>query len=187
MRPLHMLLCLTAACTLAAQESQPKIGILVPDRIVESSARGRMLFAKLDDLKQTLGKKLQDKASEIQRLESQLQSPSISNDGKEKIQKQLRDLDFENKKLQDDSNTEFQKTQQQVVSQFQKELGPIVEDLAKEKKLTLVLQYQPGMVAWADQKWLLEFSDEVARRYDAKYPAQGGAAPAAPKPVVPAK
>jgi len=180
MRPIRMLLCLTAACALAAQDLAPRIGMLVPDRVVESSARGRKLFSELDALKKTLQDKLQAKGNEIQKLNAQLQSPSISDAGKENIQKQLRDLEFEGKKLQEDSTAEFQKTQQRIVGQFQKELSPFVDELAKEQKLQLVLQYQPGMVAYADQTWMLAFSDEVARRYDAKY---GDKAPAAPKPA----
>jgi len=182
MRPLHALLCLTAAFTLAAQDVQPKIGMLVPERIIGVSARGQKLFSELDTLKKTLDVKLSAKAAEIQKLSSQLQSPSLSESGKESIQKQLRDLDFENKKLQDDSQAEFQKTQQRVINQFQKEITPFVDVLAKEQKLQLVLQYQPGMVAYADQAWLLSFSDEIAKRYDAKY-EPGVAAKPAPKPA----
>ena len=54
MRPLHSLLCLTAACTLAAQDVQPRIGMLVPDRVIDKTVRGRKLFSELDGLKKTL-------------------------------------------------------------------------------------------------------------------------------------
>ena len=74
--------------------------MLVPDRVIEKTVRGRKLFSELDSLKKTLSDKIQAKRAEIQKLGSQLQSPSISEAGKEAIQKQLRDLDFEDKKLQ---------------------------------------------------------------------------------------
>ena len=182
MRPLHSLLCLTAACTLSAQEVAPRIGMLVPDRIIEKTVRGRKLFSELEGLKKTLGDKIQAKRAEIQKLGSQLQSPSISEAGKESIQKQLRDLDFEDKKLQDDSQAEYQKTQSRVVTQFQQEISPLVDELAKEQKLQLVLTFQPGLVAYADPTWIVAFSDEVAKRYDAKFP---GGAPATAKPAAP--
>ncbi len=178
MRPLHSLLCLAAACSLSAQEVAPRIGMLVPDRIIEKTVRGRKLFAELDGLKKALSDKIQAKRAEIQKLSSQMQSPSISEAGKENIQKQLRDLDFEDKKLQDDSQAEFQKTQAKVVTQFQQEISPLVDELAKEQKLQLVLTFQPGLVAYADPTWIVAFSDEVAKRYDAKY-AAGAPAPAA--------
>ena len=186
MRALSLMFGLTAAITLVAQETPPRIAMLVPDRIIENTARGRRLFSELDTLKKNLQDKLNAKRSEIQKLSGQLQSPSVSDAGKETIQKQLRDLDFEEKKLQDDSQLEFQRTQQRVVSQFQQELGPLVEDLAREQKLQLVLTYQPGLVAFADQSWILAFTDEVGRRYDAKYPPGAPITPFAPKPGAPA-
>lgn len=186
MRPLHSLLCLAAACTLSAQDAAPRIAMLVPDRVIEKTARGRKLFSELETLKKTLSDKIQAKRAEIQKLGSQLQSPSMSEAGKESIQKQLRDLEFEDKKLQDDSQIEFQKTQQRIVGQFQQEITPLVDALAKEEKLQMVLTFQPGLVAYADQTWIVAFSDEVAKRYDAKYGAAGSAPaakPAAGKPA----
>jgi Skp family chaperone for outer membrane proteins len=181
-----LLLCLTAAVSLAAQEAAPRIAVLVPERIVETTARGKKLFSELDTLKKTLGDRIQAKRGEIQKLSGQLQSPSMSEAGKENIQKQLRDLDFEEKKLQDDSQMEFQRAQQRIVTQFQNELGPMVEGLAKEQKLQMVLTYQPGLVAYMDQAWGLAFTDEVGRRYDAKYGA-GAPAPAAKPAAAPGK
>jgi Skp family chaperone for outer membrane proteins len=162
--------------------------MLVPDRVIEKTVRGRKLFSELDTLKKTLSDRIQAKRAEIQKLGSQLQSPSISEAGKETIQKQLRDLDFEDKKLQDDSQTEFQRTQQRIVTQFQQEITPLVDEVAKEQKLQLVLTFQPGLVAYADQTWIVAFSDEVAKRYDAKYAGAAGTAPAAkPAAAAPAK
>jgi Skp family chaperone for outer membrane proteins len=184
MRPIVLLLGMTAAISVAAQDVTPRVGMIVPDRIIENTARGRRLFSELDTLKKTLNDRIQAKRAEIQKLASQLQSPSLSEAGKETIQKQLRDLDFEDKKLQDDSQMEFQRAQQRVVGQFQQELSPLVDQLAKEQKLQLVLTYQPGLVAYVDQSWVLAFTDEVGRRYDAKYPASAPLAPpAAPRPA----
>jgi Skp family chaperone for outer membrane proteins len=190
MRPLHALFCLTATVALVAQpapDPTPRIGMLAAERIIDRSVRARKLFSELETLKKTLGDRIQAKRAEIQKLGSQLQSPSISEAGKENIQKQLRDLEFEDKKLQEDSQAEFQKTQQRVVGQFQQEISPIVEELAKERKLQLVLTYQPGLVAFADQAWVLNFTDEVGKRYDAKYEPQaaGAAKPAAKAPAKP--
>ncbi|BDU75352.1 OmpH family outer membrane protein [Mesoterricola sediminis] len=176
-----LLLPLAAVATLAAQEPvTPRLAFLVPDQLITKSVRGRQLFAELDVTKKNLEDKLKGKSEEGARLQAQLQSPSISDSGREQIQKQLRDLEFEFKKLQEDSQQEFQKIQQKVVGQFQAEVGPIVEALAKEQKLQLVLQYQQGIVAYAEEGWMLTFTNEVAKRYDAKY-ASG--APAAEKPA----
>jgi Skp family chaperone for outer membrane proteins len=170
------------AAPLPAQETAPRIGVLVPERVISQSARGHKLFAELDTLKKTLQEKLDGKVSEIQKLNAQLQSPSISESGKETIQKQMRDLDFEGKKLQEDSQQELQKTQQKVINQFEREIRPLVEDLAKEQKLQAVMNFQPGLFFYADEAWMLAFSDEIAKRYDAKF---GPGAPIDSKPAAP--
>jgi Skp family chaperone for outer membrane proteins len=196
MRLLPILLCLTATAALVAQSAAPlapsapsaqsptpRIGILAAERIIERSSRARKLFSELETLKKTLGDRLQAKRNEIQKLAVQLQSPSIGEDGKNNLQKQLRDLDFEEKKLQDDSQAEYQRTSQRVITQFQQEVAPIVEQMAKEQNLQVVLTLQPGLMFYVDQAWVLGFTDEVGKRYDAKFATPGDAAKPAPKPA----
>ena len=177
MRPLYALLFLTAAFSLSAQQvAAPKLAIFWPDRIISKSARAHKLFAELDALRKPLEEKLQAKGLEGQKLQSQLNSNSISEAGKETLTKQLRDLEYDYKKLQEDSQADYGKVQKRVFGQFQTEIAPIVEAVSKEQKLQVVLQYQPGLVAYVEDAWLGAFNDEVAKRYDAL--PQPSAAPA---------
>ena len=172
MRVLHALLSLAAVFTLSAQEAAaPRLAIFMPDRIISGSARGRKLFSELETMKKGLEEKLQAKGLEGQKLQSQLQSPSISDAGREQITKQLRDMEYEFKKLQEDSQADYGKLQQKVFASFQAEIGPIVESVAKEQKLQVVLQYQQGLIAYGEEAWLMAFSNEVAKRYDVKFDA----------------
>ena len=183
MRILKVLLPLAAVCGLAAQDTTvPRVTLFSPERVIQNSVRGSQIFAELEVTRKRLEEKLKAKGEEISRLQSQLQSPSISDSGKEAIQKQLRDADYEAKKTQEDSQQEFQRTQQKVQGQFLQEVMPIVEALAKEEKVQLVLTYQPGLIFWSEEPWSLAFTNEVAKRYDAKFP--NSAAPAADKAAV---
>jgi Skp family chaperone for outer membrane proteins len=189
MRILRALLPLAAVCSLAAQDITPKIAIFVPDQLIQKSIRGRQIFAELEVTKKNLEERIKAKADEGTKLTAQLQSPSISDAGKEQITKQLRDTEYEFKKLQEDSQQEFQKVQQKVFGQFQAEVGPIVDAVAKDQKVQLVLQYQQGLIAYGEEGWMLTFTNEVAKRYDAKF-AAGATAPAPaekPAPKAPAK
>jgi Skp family chaperone for outer membrane proteins len=169
MKPLHILFYITTALTVIAQDTQLRIGMLIPTKIIENSDRGSKLFLELESLKKRADTKLTSMSNEIQKLGNQLQSPSTSDAGKELIRKQLRDLDFESKKLQEDSQIELQQKEQAIVTQFQNEITPFVTELAKEQKLQLVLQFQPGLVAYADPTCIFNLSNEIAKRYDAKY------------------
>ena len=185
MRPLHVLMSLATAFTLSAQEpAAVKLAVFSPDRIIQTSVHGRKLFSELDVMRKNLSEKLQAKAQEGQALQSQLQSPMIEDSKKETLTKKLRDLEYEFKKLQEDSEADYRKVAQKVSTQFQSEIGPIVTDLAKEQKLQLVIQDQQGLIAYADQSWAQAFTNEVAKRYDAKYETEG--APAAKPATKPA-
>jgi Skp family chaperone for outer membrane proteins len=180
MRILNLLLPLAAVCGLSAQDMVPRWVVFSPERVIQNSVRGSQVFAELEVTKKRLEERLKAKADEGAKLQAQLQSPSISDQGKESLQKQLRDTDYEFKKLQEDSQQEFQKTQQKVVGQFQQEVLPIVDALAKEQKVQGVIQYQQGLVYWGEEPWVWAFTNEVAKRYDAKY---SSAAPATEKPA----
>lgn len=182
MRILKALLPLAAVCSLAAQDTTPKVVLFNANALISKSVRGRQLFAELEVTGKNLQDRINAKREEGAKLQQQLESPSISDAGKEQLQKQMRDLEFEFKKLNEDSQQEFQKVQKKVYGQFQQEVGPIVEALAKERSVQMVLAYQEGLVLYGEEPWASSFTNEVAKRYDAKY-ASNAPAPAAEKPA----
>lgn len=174
------LLAAAALCMPAvAQDATPKIAVLVRERLIEKSAHARKLFSEVELKGKDLQSKLEAKAGEGQTLQQQLQASGLTDEGREKLQRQLRDLQIDYKKMQEDSQNDFEKVKTKVFEQFSKEIAPIIEAMAKEKGLQVVVQYQPGLFAYVDETWALAFSDEVAARYDAKFP-DGIPAPAAP-------
>lgn len=185
-RFMPLLFAAALALPMAAQDAAPKVAIIVQERLISQSAHGRKLFSELEILGKSLQDKLAAKNKEGLQKQQQLQSGSIDEAGKEKLGKELRDLEFELKKMQEDSQAEFGKARNKVMDQLNKEVGPVIEGLAKERGLSAVFSYQPGMFAYIDEKWVLDFTDEVAKRYDAKFP-DGTPAPAAPKPAAGAK
>jgi hypothetical protein len=64
---------------------------------------------------------------------------------------------------------------------FMEEVEPLVKELAKEQKLQVVFTYQQGMLAYAEEGWLLGFTNEVSKRFEAKSGTDS------PKPAAPAK
>lgn len=173
------LLALSLALPMAAQEAMPaRIAFFVPDHVIESSVRGKKLFAELEVMKKTLGEKLQAKGSELQKLDQQIKSPGMGEDGRAKLQAELQKGETEFKRMQEDSQNEFNRVRERVAGQFNQEIRPIVDAVTKDWKLQAVFTYAPNMLAAADEAWLLSFSTEVAKRYDAKE----GVAPATGKP-----
>ncbi|HEY3400663.1 MAG TPA: OmpH family outer membrane protein [Geothrix sp.] len=183
-------LCLSAALAapVAAQDA-PRFAFFSINQLVRSSKKAGAIFSELEITGKNLQEKLQAKGQELQTLQQQLNSPSIDPDKKEALAKKLRDVEFEAKKMQEDSQTEYQRVEKKVGEAITKLAGPIVEQLAKEQKLQMVFSDQSVQIlSWADQEWMKGFTAEVAKRLDAGEPAAAPAPkPAAPKPATPKK
>ncbi|GLH72742.1 hypothetical protein GETHLI_12440 [Geothrix limicola] len=173
-------LCLSAALvTPAAAQEAPRFGFFSINQLVRSSKKAGAIFSELEITGKNLQEKLQAKGQELQTLQQQLNSPSLDPDKKEALAKKLRDVEFEAKKMQEDSQAEYQRIEKKVGEAITKLANPIVEQLAREQKLQMVFSDQAVQVlAWGEQEWMKAFTSEVAKRLDA---SEGtAAAPAAP-------
>lgn len=194
MRRSTLVLSAALALPLAAQQAQPtidKFAVLVPQRVIEQSGHCRKLFAGLELQRKQWQDKLEAKSAEGQQTQKQLQASGLTPDGQERLQKQLRDLQYDFNKMQEDAKADMEKAQAKAGGQFNQDVSPVLEQISKEKGLQAVLQYSPGLFAYLDEQSALAFSDEVAKRVDAKFPADAGfqapgAAPAAKPAAKPA-
>jgi Skp family chaperone for outer membrane proteins len=187
MRRLITIMALAVSLPLAAQEAQaPRIVFFNLSQLVESSVKAKKIFTELEVTGKNLQGALDQKAADAQKIQQQIQSGAVSDQGKEQLQKQLRDMDYEFKKLQADSQEDLKKVQQKVMGELNRVVIPIVNDLAKERKIQVVLNGDQAaqLVVWADTEWTKSFTAEIAKRLDAA--PEGGSAPAAKPAAKPA-
>ena len=180
-------LCLSAALTtpVVAQEA-PRFAFFSINQLVRSSKKAGAIFSELEITGKNLQEKLQAKGQELQTMQQQLNSPSLDPDKKEALAKKFRDIEFEAKKMQEDSQQEYQRVEKKVGEAITKLAAPIVEAMAKEQKLNIVLSDQAlQILSWGDEAWLKGFTTEVAKRLDASEPAAAPAAAPAAKPAAP--
>lgn len=164
-------------------QDAPRFAIFSAEQVAQNTARGKKLFADVEVLGKSLQERLSVKIEELKKLDQQLKSPGLSDEGRARIQRDLQDGDISLKRQQEDAQQDFNKAQQKAMKAFMEEVEPIVKDLAKEQKLQVVFSYQPGMLAYAEEGWLMNFTAEVSKRLDAK---SGAPAPAKPAPAKPA-
>lgn len=179
------MLCLPAV---AQEAPAPRIAFFSINQLVRSSKKAAAVFSELEITGKNLQEKLQAKGAEVQSLQQQINSPSIDPAKREELQKKYRDLEFDAKKLQEDSQAEYQRVEKKVGERITLMAKPIVEELAKEQHLQLILSDQAvQMFSWADESWLKTFTAEVAKRLDAASdeapakPAHKSATPATKK------
>lgn len=180
-----LLSALACLAPLGAQEGT-RIAFFALEQVIENSAQAKRVFAEAEVLGKKLGDEIQAKTSELQRMEQQLNSSSLSEEGRSRIARDLEDGRTALKRMQEDAQSQYTRATQAALGQFNREIAPIVEELAKEQKLTCVLNFTPSLIGWADESWLWGFSQEIAKRYDAAYPSGGGAPRPAAAPATPA-
>jgi len=180
-------LCMAALTAQTPEVTSPRIAFFIPAQVINSSVRAKKVLAEMEVLNKNLSDRLKVKADELTKLEGQLKSPGLSDEGRAKLQRDFQDGETLFNRMREDSQREFQKVQEKCLGQFQTEVRPIIEGLAKEWKLQVILNYTDGLISWADETTFTVFSNEISKRYDAKY--EGGAAekPAPKPPAAPAK
>jgi Skp family chaperone for outer membrane proteins len=178
-------LCVAALTAQTPEIASPRIAFFIPDKVFSTSVRAKKVLAEMEVTGKNLSDRLKVKQDELTKIDSQLKSPGLSDEGRAKLQRDLQDGDTLLRRMQEDSQREFQKVREKCMGQFQTEVGPIIETLAKEWKLQVVMNYTEGMISWVDEPSFVAFSSEISKRYDAKY--EGGAAPAPKPPAAPAK
>jgi len=170
---LAFLTAVTCVVSVQAQEA-PRFAFCDSRFLVDNTAQGKRVFAEVQILSKRLEDQLKVKLEELQRMEQQLRSSSLSEDGRNRISREFEDGKVAYQRLQEDSQNQYQRALSTASQQFESEVGPLIEALAKERKLHCVFQLQNGLIAWADKDWVMSFTEELAKRYDAAFP--GGVA-----------
>lgn len=131
--------------------------------IAATSDEGKAASAKIQALQKKRSDELTAKQKELQGRQEKLQQGlSVMNDAaraqaERDIEKMQRELQF----AQQDAQTDIQQLTEQLQNEFGQKLQPIVEAVANEKGLHMILQAQQG-IAWANPG--LDLSDEIVKR-----------------------
>ena len=165
----------------AAQAVRPfpdgaKIAYCSLDRVASLSKDGQASFAKVRALNDQKVKLIQDKTKAMEANQTLANSASVADDKRAALQREITRQQVEIQRLQQDASTEVTELQSDVRDAFIARVVPIVRQVATEKGLHMVLNYQDGLLLWVEPG--LDLSAEVARRLDA--------APATAPPKVPA-
>ena len=144
-----------------------KYAVVDVQAIAQGSAAGKAASAKLNDLQTKKMSELQDKNKQLQALQTKKdQGGTLLNESAraqldKDIDKLQRDIQF----TQSNAQAEMQDLNNELQAEFTKKVGPIIEEIAKEKGLYLVFTADSGFAYVAPG---LNISEEVIKRLDAK-------------------
>src|SRR5450759_1168624 len=164
----------------AAQTPVPKVAVIDVQRLVVESAAGKEAqgrVKKVIDSKQGESEKVQ---KELQALQQKLtdQGPSMTEEKRDALNKEYQEKGISYKRFQDDAQRQVQEAQQKELSDLERRVMPVINEVGKEKGYTLIFnKYAPGMLIYADDK--IDITDDVLKRFNTQI--------AAPPPKTPAK
>lgn len=157
----------------AAPQAQPprpfpvgaKVALINLQAVFSNSVDGKAGIAKVQAYQTRKTAELAEKGKQAQALQTKLQQGGtvMSEQARGQAEKDLQKLQRELQNLQEDANTELQDLQQTVQLDFQKIMGPIVEQIATEKELHAILGVEA--VVWGNAA--IDITAEVIKRLDA--------------------
>jgi outer membrane protein len=144
-----------------------KIAYVNVQAIASTSVEGKAATAKLEELKKKKTAELGEKNKALQALQTKLQQGgSVLNDqARNALEKDIEKMNREIQFFQQDANTELQDLQNDLQGDFQTKLNPILDQVAKEKGLHVLLDGASSGAVWADPG--LDLTAEVIKRFDA--------------------
>jgi outer membrane protein len=153
-------------------------------RIANESGEGKAATSKVQALNQQRVNDLNEKNKALQAQQQKLEAGGsvMSEAARAQLQRDIDKLTVDIQRFTQDAQAEVQDLQQSMMADFQRKLGPVIQQVAEEKGLQLLFSAADSGLVWADPG--LDLTTEVIKRFDA---GGGAAKPApAPRPAAPA-
>lgn len=161
-----------------AEKPQPKPPVPFPegakiafvnfDYVAQTSDEGKAMITKLQEMQKKKTAELADRNKKLEDARKKLaDQATVMNEqaraqAEREIEKMERDLQY----AQQDATSEFNEFSQKIQNEFGQKIRPLLEAIAKEKGLHLVLRAVPEVIAWANDG--IDISDELVARLNAQ-------------------
>lgn len=156
-----------AAASLSLAQEGPKIGVINSAEVLEKSAEGKKVIARLqerDKANQAALTKLDD---EIRQLETKIntQRLTLSDEALFQMNSDLERKRTERKRVAEDAYRDWNELQMKLYTRVQNELIPIIEQLGKEKGMDIIFDLAKSGAVYYNAA--IDLTAEVIKRYDA--------------------
>jgi len=163
--PLVILFILVVAGVSYAQQAS-KIAIINSQKAFETSVEGRKVLGQMQDRETRIKTDIQKLDDSLRLLENKLSTGrlTMTNEALMGIQADIDKKTTERKRYEEDASRDAQQFSANLVQKIRSEMVTIIENLAKERGLELVLDVQQsGVVTFSPT---VDITDEIIRRYD---------------------
>jgi Skp family chaperone for outer membrane proteins len=166
--PLVMLFILAATVASYAQQIS-KIAVINSPKAFETSLEGKKALGQLQDLDTRIKTNIQKMDDSIRLLENRLNTGrlTMTNEALTALQADIDKKTTDRKRYEEDQAREAQTFSQNLMQKIRAELIVIIEALAKERGLDLILDAGSPQSSIVTSAPTIDITDEVVKRYDA--------------------
>ena len=163
-----------------------KIAYVNLQQVANLSAEGKGLTAKVQALMQKKQNEAAAKSKALADAQQKLaQGQALMSDAaRTALEKDIERMNVEGQRFQQDAQAEINELSQQLQNEFQQKLFPILDLVAKEKGIDLLLSAADAGMVWAAPG--LDLTMDAVKKLDEKMGAKPTAAAPAPAPAAPA-
>lgn len=159
-------LLLAAPPIASAQTAEPtRVAVIDIDRVAQESARGQTMFTELQALQEEILRGRQQREQELRDLNNRAQSQLLSAEARADLQRDIERQTTDLQRWLEDQQREFNERQTAGFQALEADLGPVVEEVARERNIQLILRVTPGLTFIMDAA--LDISAEVITRFNA--------------------
>jgi outer membrane protein len=157
-----------------------RVAYLVVQRVINESTDGKASSAKVQALNQKKVNELNEKQKALQTAQTKLQQGGdlLKDEARDQLAKDIERMNRDIQRFTQDAQTEVQDLQADLQVEFQKKLAPIIQQIATEKGLHMIVGPE-SPILWADPA--LDITAEVIKRLDAAAAAAQKTTPKPPK------
>ena len=143
-----------------------KIAYMNIPRIAAESTEGKASTLKVNALREKKLAELNAKNKQLEAAQQKLNSGGLlSEDARATAQKEVERIQVEIQRMQQDAEAEMNDLQQQLQLDFQRKLSPIIQQVAVEKGIHVLLSQTDAGMVWADPG--LDLTADIIKRFDA--------------------
>lgn len=163
-----LLLLLAAAASLTfAQQAGSKIGVINSQLVLERSAEGKRVIARLQEKDKSNQAAVDKLDQEINGLQTRLNTGrlTLTEEQLYNMNADLNKKQTDRKRIAEDASRDFQDLQVKLFNKVQSELIPIIDQLGKEKGIEVIFDLAKSGAVYFNPA--IDVTEEVIKRYDA--------------------
>ncbi len=148
--------------------AQQSINVAVIDsqKAFLTSVEGKKVSSLIQEREQRIKADIQRLEGQLQSLQTKLntQKLTLSEEALLQLQSDIEKKSTERKRYEEDASKDYQQLVGSLMQKIRNEMILVISELAKEKKLDLVVDLASGGAVYYDPK--INITSEVVRRYD---------------------